>query len=109
MGTATGGRDDEIGRCAISHVMPERDRLPRGMTPRLLSEDAAAAYLGVHRETFEQHVRPQIPPIEIGTRKLWDLKTLDDWLDRQSGLIERLRPANQWLGELESDLAHSRR
>ena len=89
--------------------MPERDRLPRGVTPRLVSEDAAAAYLGVHRETFEQHVRPQIPPIEIGTRKLWDLKTLDDWLDRQSGLIERLRPANQWLGELESDLANSRR
>jgi hypothetical protein len=89
--------------------MAEHDRLPRGMTPRLLSVDAAAAYLGVHRETFEQHVRPQIPPIEIGARKLWDIKALDHWLDQQCALNERLRPADRWLGELEIDLANSRR
>ena len=89
--------------------MSDPDRLPRGMTPRLLSRDAAAAYCGVTAETFEQHVRPHIQPVEIGARRLWDVKALDHWLDRQSGLVERLRPADQWLGDLEIDLAHSRR
>jgi hypothetical protein len=56
-----------------------------------LSEDAAAAYLGIHRETFEQHVRQHIPPVEIGTRKLWDIKALDHWLDHQSGLVASRR------------------
>jgi hypothetical protein len=34
--------------------MTKRKRLPRGMMPRFLSEDAAAAYLGIHREIVEQ-------------------------------------------------------
>jgi hypothetical protein len=85
--------------------MTERDRLPRGMTPRLLSEDAAAAYLGIHRETFEQHVRCRVPPIEIGARKLWDVKALDHWLDQQSGLVEALRPVGEWLAGLGDNCA----
>jgi hypothetical protein len=85
--------------------MSEGDRLPRGMTPRLLSEDAAAAYLGIHRVTFEEHVRPHIPPVEIGARKLWDVKSLDAWLDQQSGLVEALRPVGDWLAELGDDRA----
>ena len=80
--------------------MADRDRLPRGVTPRLLSEDAAAAYLGIHRETFEEHVRPHVRPIEIGARKLWDIKALDRWLDRQSGVVEALRPVGDWLAGL---------
>jgi hypothetical protein len=83
--------------------MSEGSRLPRGMTPRLLSEDAAAAYLGIHRETFEEHIRPHIPPVEIGSRRLWDIKALDYWLDQQSGLVEALRPTEDWLAGLGDD------
>jgi len=79
------------------------------MMPRLLSEDAAAAYLGIHRETFEQHVRQHISPVEIGARKLWDIKALDHWLDQQSGLVEALRPVGDWLAGLGDDRAAARR
>src|SRR6266446_2381513 len=48
--------------------MGARASLPLGMTPRLLSRDAAATYCGVTAETFEQHVRPHVSPIEIGAR-----------------------------------------
>ena len=89
--------------------MTERRSLPSGMTPRLLSLDAAAAYLGITAPTFEQHVRPHVPPVEIGTRRLWDVKALDQWLDLQSGLGDALRPVDEWLAELENDRASSRR
>jgi hypothetical protein len=89
--------------------MCETDRLPRGLTPRLLSENAAAAYLGIHRETFEEHVRLHIPPVEIGARKLWDIKALDCWLDQQSGLVEALRPTEDWLAGLGDDRGTSSR
>lgn len=71
--------------------MPERT-LPAGMTPRLLGSPAAAAYCGVTGETFEKHIRPHVPPIEIGARRVWDVKALDRWLDERSGLTAELRP-----------------
>jgi hypothetical protein len=79
------------------------------MTPRLLSRDAAAVYCGVTAETFEQHIRPYIPPIEIGARRLWDVKALDRWLDVRSGLSDAIRPVDHWLAELGNDRAGSRR
>jgi hypothetical protein len=79
--------------------MPER-RLPIGMTPRLLSRDAAAAYCGATAETFDEHIRPHIRPIEIGTRRLWDVRALDRWLDQQSGLVADFRFPEEWLAEL---------
>jgi hypothetical protein len=78
----------------------EQKRVPGGMTPRLLCKSAAAAYCGVIAETFEQHVRPHVPPIEIGTRRLWDVRALDRWLDQRSGLVTELRPVNDWLATL---------
>jgi hypothetical protein len=89
--------------------MSERRSLPAGMMPRLLSRDAAAAYCGITAETFEQHVRPHVAPIEIGARRLWDVRALDHWLDVQSGLIDALRPVDDWLAELGNDRARSRR
>jgi hypothetical protein len=82
--------------------------LPVGMTPRLLSRDAAAAYCGVVAETFEEHVRPHVRPVEIGSRRLWDIKALDRWLDERSGLAEVVRPIGDWLGELGDDRARPR-
>jgi hypothetical protein len=89
--------------------MGDRRSLPIGMTPRLLARDAAAAYCGVTAETFEQHVRPYVRPIEIGARRLWDVKALDRWVDAQSGLTDALRPLDNWLAELGNDRAGSRR
>ncbi len=89
--------------------MGARASLPLGMTPRLLSRDAAATYCGITAETFEQHVRPHVRPIEIGARRLWDIKALDRWVDAQSGLTDALRPVDDWLAELGNDRAGSRR
>ena len=60
-------------------------RLPAGMTPRLLSRDAAAAYCGLSPNAFEDHVAAAVPPIRIGQRKLWDIRSLDRWLDELAG------------------------
>lgn len=67
--------------------MAER-RLPAGMTPRLLSREAAATYLGISPTLFDDRVSPAVPPISIGRRSLWDVKALDRWLDARSSLAE---------------------
>jgi hypothetical protein len=62
--------------------MPEH--LPPGITPRLLSRTAAAAYCGVSPHVFETHV--PVASVRVGCQKRWDRAALDAWLDRQSGL-----------------------
>jgi hypothetical protein len=62
------------------------ERLPRGMTPRLLTKEEAAAYCNTGPETFEQRVG--VAPFNgFGSkRRLYDRVALDLWLDNQSGL-----------------------
>lgn len=61
------------------------DRLPRGMTPRLLTAEQAAAYCGVGRENFEARVG--VRPVKVfGNRVLYDRVALDRWLDQVSGV-----------------------
>jgi len=91
------------------HDTPEWRRLPAGMTPRGLSRDAAATYLGVSPETFDANVRPQVPPVTIGNRLVWDVRALDRWLDEQSGLTDAFRSTDEWLAGLGNDRAHSGR
>lgn len=88
--------------------MGER-RLPVGMTPRLLCLEAAAAYCGVIEETFDKHIRPHVPPVAIGARRLWDVRALDRWLDVQSGLVDATRPLEEWVAGLGDDRANPRR
>ena len=66
-------------------AMPER-RLPTGLTPRLLSREAAATYCGISTTLFDAHIVPAVAPLAIGGRRLWDIKKLDRWLDQQSEL-----------------------
>jgi len=75
--------------------------MPRRKEPRI--PDAAAAYCGITVQTFEHHIRPHVAPIEIGARRLWDVRALDRWLDVRSGLTDALRPVNDWLSELGND------
>lgn len=62
-----------------------RDR--RKPAPRLLSAAQAAAYCGVSVTTFEAWAPvPPLRPSPAPRRKLWDIRALDAWLDRESGL-----------------------
>lgn len=80
--------------------MTQRRDLPVGMTPRLLCREFAAAYLGISPNHFDEHVAESVKPIELGKRKLWDIRALDRWLDRQSGLDDALRPVGEWVAGL---------
>lgn len=59
-------------------------------TPRLLSEDQAAAYLGISKTGFRQRwQKAELPqPHRIGQRLLWDRRLLDRYVDALSGLGE---------------------
>jgi hypothetical protein len=67
-------------------VMAERQHLPAGLTPRLLSRTEAAEYCGLSPSAFDQYVARGVPPLEFGRRNLWDIRALDRWLDHRSGL-----------------------
>jgi hypothetical protein len=74
--------------------------LPRGLTPRLLSRDAASAYCGMSPTHFDEHVAPSVPPLVLGRRNLWDVRALDRWLDQRSGLSDVFVAENAWLEKL---------
>ncbi|MEJ5141359.1 hypothetical protein [Gluconobacter albidus] len=63
--------------------------MSEAMTPRCLPIRAAAEYLGIKESLFRERVAPEIASFTIGSRRLWDRKMLDRWLDRQSGIEER--------------------
>jgi hypothetical protein len=84
-------------------AMKER-RLPSGMTPRLLSKEAAAAYCGMSSEMFDGTIGKDVPPIDLQRRRnLWDIKALDRWIDQQSGFTHAERSIGDWAGMLGND------
>ena len=68
--------------------------------PRLLTEDQAAAYLGLPAATVRKlpfgHVR-------LGTRHRYDRKALDAHLDRMAGLDSSVEPN---VNKADAELAH---
>lgn len=55
--------------------------------PRLaLSPDEAAASLGVSRDYFDEHVRPELRVVRRGRRVLVSVNELERWLGRSSSL-----------------------
>lgn len=52
------------------------------MTPRCLSQADAAKYCGVSSQTLRRHGPP---PLRIGTARVYDVRTLDSWLDGLAG------------------------
>ncbi|MEA2977876.1 MAG: hypothetical protein QOF19_3396 [Alphaproteobacteria bacterium] len=64
--------------------MAQHTALPMSLPPRLISREAAAAYVNVSPTTFDQLVAdgrmPQ--PKMLGRRRLaWDVKELDRFID----------------------------
>jgi hypothetical protein len=76
--------------------------------PRLLHRGQAAAYCGVSAGHFDDHIATAVPPISIGRRKLWDVRALDRYLDRLSGLDPDLQPVERWLEGLGNDHPRAR-
>jgi len=72
------------------------------LTPRLLNRQQAAEYCGVCVNTFKAHVASHVRPVEIGAKRLWDMRELDRWIDTRSmGMTE---PAQaEWLARLDED------
>jgi hypothetical protein len=79
-------------------------RLPAGLTPRLLSVDQAAAYLGISANHFERHVAATIAAVSIGSRRLYDVKVLDRFVDGRAVMEEDKRPNKyKLLGALDGN------
>lgn len=79
------------------------------LSPRLLSAQAAAAYLGLPVRAF---TRLRLGRISLGPRVLYDRHVLDAWLDAQSGLDSRLSfsstdEAEAALGRFLADQPHA--
>jgi hypothetical protein len=67
------------------------DRLPAGLTPRLLPIGLAARYCSMTQaeflDTIGQHVEPLYFSRGRGKAKeRWDIHKIDLWLDQQSGI-----------------------
>ncbi len=71
-----------------------RERLARlGITPRGLSLEEAAAYVGLAPATFLAEVEARVFPPHVGLdasrRRIWDRAALDKAFDKLSGLRQR--------------------
>lgn len=57
------------------------------ITPRLLRSIEAARYLSISEALFHARVADAVVSIRIGSRRVWDRHQLDQWIDRQQGLL----------------------
>ena len=65
--------------------MPQQTALPLTLPPRLVSREAAAAYICVSPNTFDEMVkdgRMPRPRVLGGKRRAWDVRALDAAIDR---------------------------
>jgi hypothetical protein len=72
------------------------------LTPRLLSREEAAHYCGVCATTFTARVFPHVAAVRIGSRLLWDMRALDQWIDTLAGGAA-LPLQTDWLARLDED------
>ena len=65
--------------------MPAREKELRRPVPRVaLSQQEAAAALGVSVSHFERHIKVHLPVVYSGAWKLYPLSGLQRWLDAQA-------------------------
>jgi predicted DNA-binding transcriptional regulator AlpA len=64
--------------------MTRQVALPPTLAPRLISREAAAAYVNLSPNTFDELVRTgkmPAPKLITGKRKAWDVRSLDLFVD----------------------------
>lgn len=64
-----------------------------GAPPRLLSLKEAAAYCRLSARAFLGATKNVLPPVPGLGPKRWDIKAIDQWLDRLSGLESDAPPS----------------
>ena len=70
--------------CSQVTVMAHQKALPPTLAPRLISREAAAAYVNVSPTTFDEMVKDGTMPKPrrlSGRRKAWDVRALDAAID----------------------------
>lgn len=65
--------------------------------PAVLSQELAAAYIGISPTAFRTEIAPQVPPIHITQRRVgWVRLHLDAWIARQASGGSSSMEANPW-------------
>jgi hypothetical protein len=79
--------------------MPKQAALPPTLPPRLVGREAAAAYVCVSPNTFDELIERRVMPkprLIVGTtRKAWDLRDLDAAVDALPHEGEELAAADE--------------
>jgi excisionase family DNA binding protein len=58
------------------------------ITRLLLSADEAAEALGISRDTFDEHVAPELRKVRIGRRVLYPVRELQCWLEQSATRVD---------------------
>jgi len=76
----------------------------------LLTRNEAARYCRVGLRTFDRRVAPYVRPVPIGTRRFYDRRDIDTWLETQkdgrslvTGVRVSTRSASRTRGEGSTD------
>ena len=65
------------------------------ITPRLLSREQAAYYVGMSVGLFRDIVEPIVRPVDLDRRRrLWDRVALDRWIDSKSDIAMQTQNEN---------------
>lgn len=56
-------------------------RLQRSIPTLALSQEEAAEALGMSVDSFGRHVKPELPCVYVGRRRIYSVAALQAWLD----------------------------
>lgn len=71
-------------RNGLASSLSERVPVPRRVERLALSKAEAAEALGVSVDHFERHVQPHLRVVYSGRRRLFPVRELEGWLDREA-------------------------
>jgi excisionase family DNA binding protein len=62
--------------------------VPEASTRLALGAEEAAKALGVSRDTFEEHVAPEVRKVRAGRRILYPVRELERWLEESAARVD---------------------
>ena len=68
--------------------MSGRKRPDPSYAPGGMQRPEAAWYCGVSVDLFDRYIRPDLPAIYIGSRRVWRRADLDLWLERNATAVQ---------------------